>query len=65
MKIYQLSYSTEDFHRDYGFFSSRDKAQEHKDFLLKDTEDMYKFWNYEIQISEIEVNKILTNHVEG
>lgn len=62
MKIYQLNYQTEDFNKDYGFFSTKEKAETAKrEVVEKQDEHMKNYYNREITIYEIEVDKLKTN----
>lgn len=59
MKIYQLNYSTEDTNQDYGFFSTKEKAEIAKrEIVAKEDSDMKYYWEREIAIYEIELDKI-------
>lgn len=59
-KVYQLNYSTEDYNKDYGFFTTREKAEQAKKEVLDRTdEDRKEYFSEEIMIYEIELNKIL------
>jgi hypothetical protein len=60
MKIYQLNYSTEDCNRDYGFFTTKEKAEKaKKEIVKKSDEDMQDYLEREIYIYEIELDKII------
>lgn len=59
-KVYQLNYSSEDYSQDFGIFSTKEKAEEAKKFIINTPRycDIKDFWEREIIIYEIELNKI-------
>lgn len=62
-KIYQLNYSTEEYNKDYGFFSSREKAEKAKQNILDNTDnDMLEFYQREINIYEIKLDVYEPEH---
>ena len=60
MKIYALQYSSEEDEITYGYFTSREKAEKAKFELLKNIgEDMLQFWNREVCIYEVALDKLI------
>ena len=64
MKIYILEYLSEDFTKVYGYFSSKEKAEDCKKLLINNVdEDMKDYWNREITIYEVKVDEILIKEI--
>ena len=57
-KIYVLNYSNEETNINFGYFTTREKAEKAKQKLISGN-DIESFWDREIVIEEVILNKLL------